>query len=61
MLFYATDDVDAGQVAERLIRSAGFEPVRVGGLHQSSRLEVGGDLHDLVIGPTGAAAQVGEA
>ena len=34
-----------------LIRTAGFEPMRIGGVEQSSRLEVGGDLHDLVVGP----------
>ena len=36
------------------IRTAGFEPVKVGGVEQSTRLEVDGDLHDLVIGPTEA-------
>jgi 8-hydroxy-5-deazaflavin:NADPH oxidoreductase len=53
-LFYATDDARAGEEVERLIRTAGFEPVKVGGLDQSSRLEVGGDLHDLVVGPAEA-------
>jgi predicted dinucleotide-binding enzyme len=50
VLFYITDDDTAGEATERLIRAAGFEPVKVGGLEDSSRLEVGGDLHDLVIG-----------
>ncbi|HZC92973.1 MAG TPA: NAD(P)-binding domain-containing protein [Mycobacterium sp.] len=50
VLFYATDDDHAGQEVERLIRTAGFEPVKVGGIEQSGRLEVGGDLHDLVVG-----------
>jgi predicted dinucleotide-binding enzyme len=54
-LFYAADDDSAGQPVARLIRTAGFEPVRVGGVEQSTRLEVGGDLHDVVVG--GAAAQ----
>ena len=54
VLFYATDDDRAGEEVERLIRTAGFEPVKVGGLGQSSRLEVGGDLHDLVVGPAEA-------
>jgi 8-hydroxy-5-deazaflavin:NADPH oxidoreductase len=53
-LFYAADDDRAGEEVERLIRTAGFEPVKVGGLDQSSRLEVGGDLHDLVVGPAEA-------
>ncbi len=50
VLFYATDDDHAGEEVERLIRTAGFEPVKAGGLEQSGRLEVGGDLHDLVVG-----------
>jgi 8-hydroxy-5-deazaflavin:NADPH oxidoreductase len=50
-LFYATDDDRAGEEVERLIRTAGFEPVRIGGIDQSGRLEVGGDLHDLIVGP----------
>ena len=50
VLFYATRDGGASQKVERLIRTAGFEPVRVGGIDQSERLEVGGDLHDLVVG-----------
>jgi 8-hydroxy-5-deazaflavin:NADPH oxidoreductase len=54
VLFYATDDDRAGEEVGRLIRTAGFEPVKVGGLDQSSRLEVGGDLHDLVVGPAEA-------
>ncbi len=49
VLFYASDDHRASQEAERLIRTAGFEPVKVGGVDQSGRLEVGGDLHDLVV------------
>ncbi len=54
VLFYVTDDDRAGEEVERLIRRAGFEPVKAGGLEQSGRLEVGGDLHDLVIGPAQA-------
>jgi 8-hydroxy-5-deazaflavin:NADPH oxidoreductase len=42
-LFYATDDDRAGEEAERLIRTAGFEPVKIGGIEQPGRLEVGGD------------------
>src|SRR5271170_2714659 len=59
VLFYATDDDRAGEEIERLIRTAGFEPVKVGGIEQSGRLEVGGDLHDLVIGPAEARSLVG--
>ena len=59
VLFYATDDDRAGDEVERLIRTAGFEPVKVGGIETSSRLEVGGDLHDLVVGPCGARSLIG--
>jgi 8-hydroxy-5-deazaflavin:NADPH oxidoreductase len=58
VLFYVTDDDRAGKQVERLIRVAGFEPVKVGGLEQSSRLEVGGDLHDLVVGPAQAPSLI---
>jgi 8-hydroxy-5-deazaflavin:NADPH oxidoreductase len=58
VLFYVTDDDGAGKQVERLIRVAGFEPVKVGGLDQSSRLEVGGDLHDLVVGPAEAPPSI---
>jgi predicted dinucleotide-binding enzyme len=61
VLFYATDDRRAGEEVERLIRTAGFEPVTVGGIEQSGRLEVGGDLHDLVVGPAEARSLVGGA
>jgi predicted dinucleotide-binding enzyme len=50
VLFYATDDDRAATGVERLIRMAGFEPLKVGGSEQSTRLEVGGDLHDVVVG-----------
>jgi 8-hydroxy-5-deazaflavin:NADPH oxidoreductase len=59
VLFYVTDDDRAGEEVERLIRTAGFEPVKAGGLEQSGRLEVGGDLHNLVIGPAQARSLIG--
>lgn len=61
VLFYATDDDRAGAEAERLIRTAGFEPARIGGVEQSGRLEVGGDLHDLVVGPAQARSLLSRA
>jgi 8-hydroxy-5-deazaflavin:NADPH oxidoreductase len=61
VLFYVTDDDRAGEEVERLIRTAGFEPVKAGGLKQSGRLEVGGDLHDLVVGPAEARSLIGGA
>jgi predicted dinucleotide-binding enzyme len=46
VLFYATDDDAAATMIERLIRAAGFEPLKAGGLADAGRLEVpGGDLH----------------
>jgi hypothetical protein len=50
VLFYATDDDRAGKEVEQLIRTAGFAAMSVGGIGQTDRLEVGGDLHDLVVG-----------
>ncbi len=61
VLFYVTDDDRAGEEVERLIRTAGFEPVKVGGLQQSGRLEVGGDLHDLLTGRAEARSLIGGA
>jgi len=58
VLFYVTDDDRAGEEAARLIRTAGFEPVRAGGIEQSGRLEVGGDLHDLVVGAAEARSLI---
>jgi 8-hydroxy-5-deazaflavin:NADPH oxidoreductase len=46
VLFYAADDNDAGDLVADLIRTGGYEPVLVGGLDQSIRLEVFGDLHE---------------
>jgi predicted dinucleotide-binding enzyme len=46
VLFYATDDDTAATTIERLIRAAGFEPLKAGDLADAGRLEVpGGDLH----------------
>ena len=46
VLFYATDDEAAARTIERLIRAAGFEPVRAGGVADAGRIEApGGDLH----------------
>ena len=59
VLFYATDDDRGAEEVGHLIRTAGFEPVKVGGIEQSGRLEVGGDLHDLVVGPAKARSLIG--
>ncbi|MFV5700855.1 NADPH-dependent F420 reductase [Flavobacterium sp. XS2P12] len=44
--FYATDDTSINTEIEDLIRDNGFEPLRIGGLNQSIRIEVFGDLHE---------------
>jgi 8-hydroxy-5-deazaflavin:NADPH oxidoreductase len=46
VLFYATDDPEAGRAVAKLIVAAGFSPFDVGGIEQSIRIEVGGDLHE---------------
>jgi 8-hydroxy-5-deazaflavin:NADPH oxidoreductase len=45
--FYAADDDAAGELVADLIRAGGYEPVRVGGLDQSIRIEMFGDLHEV--------------
>ncbi len=57
--FYATDDNDAGDLVADLIRAGGYEPVRVGGLDQSIRIEMFGDLHEY--GTLGRAVTKSEA
>ena len=46
VLFYAADAAAAGDLVADLIRAGGYEPVRVGGLDQSIRIEMFGDLHE---------------
>jgi hypothetical protein len=46
VLFYATDDTIINEKIEELIKDSGFEPVRVGGIDQSIRIEVFGELHE---------------
>jgi len=46
VLFYATDDTSISSEIEELITDTGFQPVRIGGLDQSIRIEVFGDLHE---------------
>lgn len=59
VLFYATDDTSINAEIEMLIRDSGFEPLRVGGLDQSIRIEVFGDLHEF--GALGKAVTLAEA
>jgi len=39
VLFYATNDDAAEATAQRLIRAAGFEPLKVGGVSEAGRIE----------------------
>jgi 8-hydroxy-5-deazaflavin:NADPH oxidoreductase len=57
--FYATDDNGINAEIEDLIRDNGFEPVRIGGLDQSIRIEVFGDLHEF--GALGKTVSLNEA
>jgi len=57
--FYATDDTSINSAIEELIRDNGFEPVHIGGLDQSIRIEVFGDLHEF--GALGKTVTLSEA
>jgi predicted dinucleotide-binding enzyme len=59
VLFYATDDSGIDAEIEELIRDNGFAPLRVGGLDQSIRIEVFGDLHEF--GALGKTVTIPEA
>ncbi|NLA47991.1 MAG: NAD(P)-binding domain-containing protein [Bacteroidales bacterium] len=59
VLFYATDDISINADIEQLILDNGFEPVRVGGIDQSIRIEVFGDLHEF--GALGKTVTLAEA
>jgi predicted dinucleotide-binding enzyme len=58
VLFYAGDDASANGKVEELIKDSGFDPVRMGGIDQSLRIEVFGDLHEF--GALGKVATVAE-
>ncbi|MBN8826009.1 MULTISPECIES: NAD(P)-binding domain-containing protein [unclassified Spirosoma] len=59
VLFYATDDRSIDAAIDELLVDAGFAPLRVGGLDQSIRLEVFGDLHEF--GALGKTVTLSEA
>jgi len=46
VLFYATDDKGVNNAVEALIKDNGFEPVSIGGIDQSIKMEVFGELHE---------------
>ncbi|TMK37001.1 MAG: NADP oxidoreductase coenzyme F420-dependent [Actinobacteria bacterium] len=45
VLFYATDDDQAAEAIERLIRVAGFDAMKAGGSDATLRIETSGPLH----------------
>lgn len=59
VLFYATDDTAVETAVEQLIKDNGFDAVKVGGIDQSIRIEVFGDLHEF--GALGKAVTKSEA
>jgi predicted dinucleotide-binding enzyme len=60
VLFYATDDDAAATTIEGLIRGAGFDPLKVGGVAEAVRTEMpGGDLHQA--GMNGAVLDLDQA
>ena len=59
VLFYATVDTDVNETMEDLIHDIGFDPLRVGGIEQSIRIEAFGDLHEF--GDLGKTVTVSEA
>jgi predicted dinucleotide-binding enzyme len=46
VLFYAADDASVNNAVEALIKDNGFEPVSIGGIDQSIKMEVFGELHE---------------
>lgn len=46
VLFYASDNTNSNKQIEELITDSGFKPFHIGGINQSIRIEVFGDLHE---------------
>jgi len=46
VLFYASDSTNSNQQIEELITHSGFAPFNIGGIDQSIKIEVFGDLHE---------------
>lgn len=59
VLFYVTNDLAVDSVVAQLLQDTGFEALKVGGLNQSIRIEVFGDLHEF--GAIGKPVTVAEA
>ena len=61
VLFYATDETSINSDIEQLIRDSGFAPLRIGGIDQSIRIEVFGDLHEFgALGKTVTLEEAGK-
>lgn len=61
VMFYATDDTGLTSEIEELIHNSGFEPLRVGGIEKSIRIEVFGDLNEYgALGKTVTLAEAKE-
>ena len=59
VLFYATDDDAAEANAQRLIKAAGFEPLKVGGVSDAGRMEgPDGDLQGRILDLNEAATAI---
>ena len=58
-LFYASDNINTNPQIEELISASGFEPLHIGGIEQSIRIEVFGDLHEF--GKLGKPVSLAEA
>ena len=46
VLFYASDSTNSNRKIEEIITNSGFVPLNVGGIDQSIKIEVFGDLHE---------------
>lgn len=46
VLFYASDSTNSNSQIEEIITSSGFVPFNIGGIDQSIKIEVFGDLHE---------------
>jgi predicted dinucleotide-binding enzyme len=58
VMFYTTSDTSINADIEQLIHDSGFEPVRIGDIDQSIRIEVFGDLHEFgALGKTVTASE----
>ena len=58
VLFYASDDEQAGTEVAKLIAASGFTPMGIGRIDQSIRMEVFGDLHEFgKLGKTVSASE----